>query len=135
MDNDDIRWQQRFQNFEKSLEHLQEAMEIKDPDILQQAGLIHFFEMTFELSWNVLKDYLKEEGFDNIKSPRGTLKKAFEIDLIENGEHWLELLTDRNLTAHTYDEGKAKEVVKLIHEKYFPLLENLYLTFKQKAND
>lgn len=135
MKNQDIRWQQRFENFEKSLNYLRDSLQLKDPDIIQQAGIIHFFELAFELSWNLLRDYLKEEGFDNVKSPRSALKKAFEIHLIEDGESWLELLSDRNLTTHTYDEAKAIEVVDLIHTKYFLLLESLYNTFKQMLNE
>lgn len=135
MENQDIRWQQRFDNFERSLNYLRDSLQLKDPDIIQQAGIIHFFEISFELSWHLLKDYLKEEGFDNIKSPRSAIKKAFEIHLIDEGESWLELLSDRNLTTHTYDEAKAIEVVDLIHTKYFLLLEQLYYTFKQMLNE
>jgi len=135
MDNMDIRWLQRFQNFEKSLTYLNEAMQIKSPDIIQQAGIIHFFEMTFELAWKVIKDYLEEQGFNNIKSPRSALKKAFEIELINDGQNWLELSSDRNLTTPTYDEEKAMEIVQLIREKYYPLLEQLYQTFKGIRNE
>jgi nucleotidyltransferase substrate binding protein (TIGR01987 family) len=135
MDNENIRWRQRFQNFEKTLLYLQEAMQIKDPDIFQAAGVIHFFEMAFELSWNVVKDYLEEQGFDDIKSPRSSLKKAFEIGLIKDGENWLKLLSDRNLTSHTYDDEKVREVIALIHERYYPLMNQLYNTFNQKQNE
>ncbi len=68
MENKDVRWKQRFQNFERALKYLEQALNISQPDIIQKAGLIHFFEMSFELAWNVIKDYL-EEGFIEIKSP------------------------------------------------------------------
>ena len=97
---EDIRWQQRFQNFQKSLLLLEGALDIKTPDIYQKAGLIQFFETTFELSWKLMKDYLEAEGFMDIKSPRAVIKKAFETELIKNGHIWMELLQDRNLTAH-----------------------------------
>ena len=132
MENHDIRWKQRFQNFEKALGHLAEALEIEQPDLLQKAGIIQFFEMSYELAWNTLKDYLEEQGFIDVKSPRIAIKKAFEIGLIEDGHTWMDLLLDRNLTAHTYDEEKATEVEELIHEKYFPVLTELYETLKKK---
>ena len=132
MENHDIRWKQRFQNFEKALGHLAEALEIEQPDLLQKAGIIQFFEMSYELAWNTLKDYLEEQGFIDVKSPRSAIKKAFEIGLIEDGHTWMDLLLDRNLTAHTYDEEKATEVEELIHEKYFPVLTELYETLKKK---
>lgn len=88
--------------------------------------------MTFELGWNVLKDFLEYEGFETLKSPRESLKKAFEVDLIADGHKWLQALKDRNLTSHTYDEVLAKKVVAQIVNEYYPLLLNLYLTMKQR---
>ncbi len=43
MENKDIRWKQRFQNFEKSLKYLEDALSISQPDMIQRAGLIQFF--------------------------------------------------------------------------------------------
>ncbi len=130
MESQDIRWKQRFTNFSKAVSHLEDAVKIQHPDFTQKAGIIQLFEMSFELAWNLLKDYLEEQGFADIKSPRTALKKAFEIDLIKNGHIWMELLNDRNLTAHTYDEEKAEEVGQLIHFKYFPLLNELKTDFQ-----
>ena len=69
MENSDIRWKQRFQNFEKAIGFLAEALKIEHPDLLQKAGIIQFFEMSYELAWNTLKDYLEEQGFTDVKSP------------------------------------------------------------------
>jgi nucleotidyltransferase substrate binding protein (TIGR01987 family) len=126
MDNTDVRWKQRFQNFSKALKHLSNALQINNPDIIHKAGIIQFFEMSYELAWNTMKDYLQQQGFNDVKSPRGAIKRAFEIGLLVNGQEWMELLADRNLTAHTYDEEKATEVEKLIRNKYFGLLMSLH---------
>jgi len=99
VENKDIRWKQRFQNFEKALGYLEEAMNIDNPDIIQKAGMIQFFEMSFELAWNVIKDYLEEQGFTEVKSPRAALKKGFEIGLLKDGHSWMQLLGDRNITS------------------------------------
>jgi nucleotidyltransferase substrate binding protein (TIGR01987 family) len=131
----DIRWRQRFQNFEKSLRYLEQALHITNPDIIQKAGLIQFFEMSFELSWNTLKDFLEEQGFNDVKSPRTVIKKAFEMGLIKEGHKWMELLENRNLTAHTYDEAKVTEIEKLIRFQYYPLLKQLDDTFKAKKDE
>ncbi len=128
--NNDNRLKQRFDNFEKALHYLENAMNLQNPDIFQKAGMIQFFEMCSELSCKLLKDYLEEQRFIDIKSPRVALKKSFEIGLINDGHEWLELLEDRNLTSHTYDEETVTEVEKLIREKYYPLLKDLYDTFK-----
>lgn len=130
MENKVIRWQQRFKNFSKSLQYLEQGLQIPNPDIVQKAGIIQFFEMSFELAWNLVKDYLEDQGFADVKSPRGALKKAFEMNILENGHAWMDLLQDRNLTAHTYDEQKASDMEQLIQNKYYPLLKELYSSFK-----
>ena len=135
MDNNDIRWIQRFKNFDKTIFHLENALQIINPDITQKAGIIQFFEISFELAWNMIKDYLEDQGFTDIKSPRTALKKAFEIGVIENGHDWMDLLQDRNLTAHIYDEQKATEMELLIKHKYFPILKALQNSFKLKKDE
>jgi len=131
MENKDIRWKQRFQNFDKALSLLKKALEINKPDITQKAGIIQFFEISYELAWNTIKDYMEGQGFIDVNSPRSALKKAFETGLIADGHTWMQLLLDGNLTAHTYDEAKATEVEKLIRLKYFPLLKQLYDRFTE----
>ncbi|HMN91465.1 MAG TPA: nucleotidyltransferase substrate binding protein [Saprospiraceae bacterium] len=132
MSKQNIRWKQRFQNFEKSLDYLQQAMQIEQPDVFQKAGAIQFFEICFELSWNVIKDYLEEEGFTGLRSPRDTIKKAFETGLITGGHAWLQTLENRNRTSHTYDEAAAERVIKEIVKIHYPLLRKLYHTLQEK---
>lgn len=135
MSQDDIRWKQRFANFSKAMGHLENALQIPNPDIVQKAGIIQFFEMSFELAWNLVKDYLEDQGFTDVKSPRGALKKAFEVNILDHGHDWMDLLQDRNLTAHTYDEQKASDMELLIQNKYFPILKELHTTFNRKLNE
>lgn len=132
MGENDVRWKQRFSNFERSLRFLGDALEIENPDFIQKAGLIQFFEMTFELSWKVMKDYLQEQGFSELRFPRETIKTAFETELVANGHTWLEALKNRNLTAHTYDEEAADKVVALIRNSYYGLLQELSVNLKSE---
>ncbi len=128
----DVRWKQRFDNFKKSFALLEQAVNIKNPDVVQRAGLVQFFEVCFELAWKVMKDYLWEEGFLQVKTPREMIKKCFEIGLIENGEEWLQALGDRNLSAQTYEEQTAQEIENLIRKRYFALLRELKEFFEKK---
>ena len=124
----DIRWKQRFQNFDKAFKRLTDAIQIirNDPDnVLLQAGLIQTYEFTFELAWKTLKDYLEMEGF-TVPSPRATLRQAFQCGYIQQGDVWLKALNDRNLTAHTYDDEVAKEVIADIQQTYYFLLKDLH---------
>lgn len=132
MEMHDVRWRQRFQNFERSLQYLRKAIEIEQSDIIQKAGLIHFFEMSVELAWNLIKEYLEYQGFTEVKSPRSALKKGFEMGMIQDGHTWMKLLDDRNITSHAYDEATVNMIETLISEKYYPSLMQLYVDFKQK---
>ena len=127
----DIRWKQRFQNFEKALRLLETSKKIAKPSDTERAGLIQFFEVSFELAWKTLKDYLESQGFQ-VNSPRETIKQAFQMNLLEDGHAWMEILDNRNLTAHTYDEAISLKVEHLIKEKYFSLLKQLHETLKTK---
>ena len=115
----DIRWKQRFENFNKVYILLEKYSKEQNLSELEQAGIIQFFEVTFELAWKVLKDYLEKDGFI-VKSPRETIKQAFQNDLINDGHIWIEALANRNLTTHTYDSELANKIVHDIVDRYFP---------------
>jgi len=133
MSDQDIRWRQRFAQFEKAYLLLQDAVGVGKPSILERAGLIQFFEMAFELGWKLLKDYEEAEGF-TVKSPRDAIKQAFEANLIGAGHDWIDALDDRNLTTHTYNEETAIDVEQKIRMKYFPLLQQLHRCFSAKMD-
>ena len=124
LERKDIRWRQRFQNFQSAFRLLEEAISIDGPSEVERAGLIQFFEMTFELSWKLLKDYMEEEGF-TVKTPRQVIKQAFQSEFITDGHVWIDALADRNLTVHTYQEETARKVEQKIRQKYFPILRDL----------
>jgi nucleotidyltransferase substrate binding protein (TIGR01987 family) len=128
----DIRWKQRFQNFEKAFLLLKRTLEIKNPSEAEKGGLIQFYERAFELAWKVIKDFLEEQGF-TVNSPREAIKQAFQSGIIEDGQGWIEALEDRNLTTHTYDESTAEKVVSTIRSSYFPMLLQLYSGLSKEA--
>ena len=126
MDNlKDIRWKQRFENFDKSYKLLNKYAKQPITTELERAGIIQFFEMTFELAWKVLKDYLEAQEY-LVKSPRETVKQAFQIGLIDNGHVWMDAISNRNLTTHTYDEELANKMTNEIITMYLPELDKMY---------
>jgi nucleotidyltransferase substrate binding protein (TIGR01987 family) len=131
--NKEIRWEQRFANFEKAFQTLERTVAIEHPSEAERGGLIQFFEMAFELSWKTLKDYLEADGF-MVKSPRDVLKQAFQLEIFDDGHVWIEALDDQNLAAHTYNEETAVKIEKLIREKYFPAIASLYAFLKAKVD-
>lgn len=124
MEEQDIRWKQRFSNFEKALSKLSEV--ILKPEIalsdLEKEGLIQRFEFTHELSWNVMKDFLVYDGIQNIIGSRSAVREAFNKGIIKNGEVWMEMIETRNKTSHTYIETILEAEYFNIINKYFPLL-------------
>lgn len=113
MDNPDIRWIQRFNNFSKALLQLKDAVELSKQrplTKLEKQGLIKAFEYTYELAWNTLKDYFEAQGETNIYGSRDAFRMAFRRGLIENGEAWMDMIKSRTLTAHTYNEDTAEKI-------------------------
>ena len=90
---------------------------------LEAAGLLQFFEFSFELGWKTLKDRLFFEGFED-RTPRSVIRRAFVAGFLdaEDTELWLAALEKRNLLSHTYDKVLTDEAVGLIRGKYTPML-------------
>ena len=79
--NEDIRWIQRFQNFDRAFLLLRSALEERGLELmseLENEGLIQRFEYSYELAWKTMKDYLEEQGtIINPVTPRNVIKEAF----------------------------------------------------------
>ncbi|MCC5853858.1 MAG: nucleotidyltransferase substrate binding protein [Alkalimonas sp.] len=121
----DIRWQQRFQNFQRAFGLLREAMDqdLSQLNQLEKEGIIQRFEFTFELAWKVLKDKMEHDGLviDQI-SPRAVVRLAYQAKYIDDAEVWLRMIGDRNLMSHTYDSAKFEMVLQAIASDYLPML-------------
>jgi len=132
---DEVRWQQRLENFGKALAQLEAACEKESYSELERAGLVQMFEFTFELAWKTLKDLLFYEGLD-VNSPREALRKAFEVEHLGEAETetLLDALEKRNLLSHTYEEEAAKEAEELIKDQYAPALRTMFDRLQSKRN-
>lgn len=131
---DEIRWQQRFDNFKKAFLLLKDALEgkpINEYSHLEQEGIIHRFEYTFALAWKTIKDKLFYEGYDE-KTPRAVIRRAFEAEFIseEDTEIWLDALDKRKKLSHTYDEDAARVALEAIRYNYYPVINQVYQTLK-----
>lgn len=124
------RWLQRFQNYQRALIHLDQALlTTKDKTIdefsdLEIQGTIKCFEMVFDLSWKTLQDYNTEQGYE-LKGPKNTIQQAFKDNLIKDGDEWAKMLDSRNDTAHAYDGDMATEILEKIRNSYYLLFDDL----------
>lgn len=132
----DIRWKQRLQNYLKALQTLAEAVALTDTrplSNLEQQGLIQGFEFTHELAWNVLKDYLEEQGFVGIIGSKNAAREAFKNGLINDGQAWMDMIKARNLTSHTYNTEVAERIVQDILTRFYPAFSTMASHFKKLA--
>ena len=121
MSVNDIRWEQRFANYQKALSRLRQFVDKGNLSELEEQGLVKAFEYTFELAWNTLKDFLEYRGQSDIYGSRDAIRKAFELGLVEDGETWMEMLKSRNATSHTYNEEVAEQICNAVIQTYYAL--------------
>lgn len=129
MENQDIRWKQRFEHYSNALKllNIAVAMDFEKMDDLQKEGFVQRFEFTHELSWKLMKDYLNYQGNFDINGSRDAIREAFKVGLIQDGEVWMEMIKSRNLSSHTYEEATLRQILKNVSEKYIQEF-NLFFT-------
>ena len=132
MNAKDIRWKQRFSNLEKAYTQFKEAKDSFDKlSVLEKEGLVQRYEYTFELSWKTLKDYLESQGIA-VNFPREVIKEAFQSELLQDGDVWMDMLEKRNLVAHTYDKSIFEQTLQLINNSFFSQIEFTYNKLSKK---
>ena len=115
----DIRWILRFSNYKKALFQLSRFIEKGELNEFEVQGLIQSFAYTHELAWKTLKDFLEHRGNKDIYGSKDSTREAFKLNILSNGEVWMEMIKSRNQTTHTYNEAVAKEISSAIISKYF----------------
>jgi nucleotidyltransferase substrate binding protein (TIGR01987 family) len=136
----DVRWKQRFQNYRLALARLTEAVDLarqRGLSDLEKQGLVQAFEFTHEMAWNVLKDYLEEQGFTGVIGSKGATRQAFKDGLIEDGEIWMEMIQARNQTSHTYNLDVAERIVRDVLGRFHPAfvtMEKRFLKLEKEAD-
>ena len=75
--------------------------------------------------------YVKMKTLSNDLTPKGVIRAAYAAGLISNQEVWSDLLRDRNLTSHTYNEETARNIFARICTDYLYVLQELEKQLKQ----
>ena len=134
-DKKDIRWIQRFANFQKAFGQLTKFIDKGELSELEEQGLIKAFEYTFELAWTTLKDFLEYRGQTGIYGSRDAIRKAFQLNLIEDGDNWMDMLVSRNRTSHTYNKETAEEICHAVKNVYFGLFQKFTEKMEKLKNE
>ncbi|SDZ84510.1 nucleotidyltransferase substrate binding protein, HI0074 family [Thalassobacillus cyri] len=128
------RLRQRLEAAEKALVAFEKLATLKKPNDVERDAAIQRFEFSFEASWKAAKQYLFEiEGVD-VGSPKGVIRSCREVNLLKDEEAILalEMVNDRNLTVHTYNEEVAIKIYSNLH-RYYDLLQKWVKRMKCKA--
>lgn len=127
----------KIKQLEKAIDNLKiiiEAYNNEDEGIVKDGlrdSIIQRFEFCTELSWKLMKKYLDENLTIELYSPKSIVKEAYKQRLIEDGEIWLDVLEDRNLTSHIYDENTANKIRDNIINNYVDIFEKLLKRIKE----
>ena len=96
-------------DFEKALSRLAEVLQQEKTDIVRDSA-IKRFEIVFDLAWKTLKTFLEENHNVVCNSPRTCFKEAFHQGILDYSDFWLDVVSERNYTAHTYKEKLAEQI-------------------------
>jgi len=134
--NQDVRWKQRYENFDRVFTLLHDALlsrSLEEFSDLEIAGLIHRFMFSFELAWKTMKDYLEESGVQIVPvTPKAVIKEAFAAKVIDDGQGWIDMMLERNLLSHNYDEQRFRKALMNIRTRWLPLLQSLRLWMQDR---
>ncbi|MFT5368521.1 MAG: nucleotidyltransferase substrate binding protein (TIGR01987 family) [Candidatus Latescibacterota bacterium] len=101
----------RLSDARQALTTLFELCDLAPPTDVERDAAIQRFEYSFETVWKAAQQILLTEGME-ANSPRFAIRLSRTIGFLtdEQAEDGLRMLTDRNLTSHTYRSTLAKEV-------------------------
>lgn len=116
---------EKYNYFTAAVARLREALNDYQQNPLDSVrdGTIQRFEFCTELAWKTMREYLLDQGYTEINSPKAVIKQAFAFGMIQDQQAWIDLLNDRNLTSHVYDEATAKAIFERIAEKHLALFD------------
>lgn len=119
MDTQETRWKHRLEHYQQALAQLKRFVDKGELNELEQQGLIKAFECTHELAWKVMKEYFEYQGNSTIIGSRDATRSAYQAQLIEHADTWLDMIAKRNRSAHTYNRQTADEIADSVLNRYY----------------
>ncbi|TAF73174.1 MAG: nucleotidyltransferase [Bacteroidetes bacterium] len=95
----------KIDDFEKALNKFAEVAYKPNKTELERDATIQRFEFTYEIAWKCLKKALESRGADKIAFTRDVFKSSLIGDYIDDEALWSEIISNRNLSVHTYNEA------------------------------
>ena len=125
----DIPWVNHLSHYALALSLLADAVVLakqRSLSALEQQGMIHSFENTHELSWKVLRNYLKDKGIQELYGPKDAVHAALAVGLIQEGKPWMDMILDR---GQIYDLEVTDAIATRITSSYIHAFQKLLETF------
>lgn len=122
------RLSERIENYNRAFELLERTYKLYNKDKYNEAyqlAVVQGFEIVFELSWKVMKDYLKSQGIVT-NTPRETIKQAFATNILSNAQSWIDMINDRNFSSHEYNLEKIDEILNNFSKVYYDDMKSFY---------
>lgn len=111
-----------LKDFNQAITALKEVLAVEKNKITRDSALLRF-QLCFELAWKAIKIYVRNEGVECF-SPKSCFQTAFQLNLVDYDDNWLNMVNDRNLIVHLYEENMADEIFGRLPD-YLALFEKL----------
>ncbi|MCD8157559.1 MAG: nucleotidyltransferase substrate binding protein [Clostridiales bacterium] len=118
----------KYDSFCAALDNLKDIYRYEEPyGNVETTGLIGLFGICFEQAWKMMKEVLKEFGYNESAtgSPKTILKTAYKAGMIDDEDLWVSALNSRNDVTHTYNQSVALGIIRLTKEKYYNMFSEL----------
>ena len=131
------RLEERIENFNKAFElfkRMYDAHVSNRNDEAYRLAMAQCFEIVFEISWKLMKDYLKIQGINEPASPNDAFKAMFAAEKLPNAQVWIDMTKDRNFSSHEYNMKKFDEIIEKIDTIYYQTINEFYLWVTKGEN-
>ena len=117
--------QERYYHYQRCVIRLKDAINRDLTDDIVLAAVVKIYEMTIELGWKVMRDFLEYQGVDTpLRGSRDVIRSAFKAYIHIDSPLWLKMIEDRNKIIHEYDEEYSRALANIIEDRYLAEFEN-----------
>lgn len=122
------RLQERIENFSRAFDLYDlahSAFKSDESNDINKLAVIQAFEVTYELGWKILKDYLSDKGI-SAYTPKDVIKSAFSANILPTAQIWIDMSNDRNFSSHEYNSDKVDILLEKIAGSYYSEMKRFY---------
>lgn len=133
-----LRFEDALYNYRRAMERFIEALDRKID--LEREGFgdifldlaVKRFEFTYEMAWKTIKRYLDYEGIE-AAYPRACFKEAYSQKLITDQQVWLDMIEQRNLSSHVYNQDEVAGILGKLND-FRAAFEDLLLQLEKRTS-